>query len=167
MNSKLFIINGSPESGKDTFVDFVINRSDLNILNVRSSDHIKKVATSLGWDGIKNEKGRLFLFRLMKASRDYNDGVVKFYSNLITEYFCNHKESVIFLHVREPLEIRKYLKLFHNCKTVFIKRGSVKEFNNDSDTDVFLFNYDIIISNDSDLNNLEEKALGFIKKEIQ
>lgn len=84
----VFIINGYPGSGKDTFVNMVTEygvhynkyekfKGSLNqgYLTINSStvDIIKKVAKELGWNGEKTPEARKFLADLKKLSVDFND----------------------------------------------------------------------------------------------
>lgn len=160
---KIFIINGVGGSGKDTFVDFIINNCKKYIINVTSSDEIKRVAKILGWNCKKDEKGRKFLSELMQLVRDYNDGIFNYWCEFIGNN--SNKNNILFLHVREPNEIIKYVKKF-NCKTILVERQNIKVPDNISDKGVMDYNYDIIIENSLGLKNLEELAIKFIKTQL-
>jgi hypothetical protein len=163
---KLFIINGFPESGKDTFVELVSKFDKSNsILNIHSSDFAKSIAEMIGWGGDKNEKSRKFIADLMKLIREYNDGVFNYYSKFILSK--SEEDFNIFIHVREPEEIKKYVNKF-NCKTIFVKRNSKLNlvYNNESDSNVLNYDYNIIILNNNDIESLQNKAFNFYKEYI-
>lgn len=158
---KLFIINGIGGSGKDTFVEMIINNYNKKIINVTSSDEIKRVGKILGWNGEKDEKGRKFLADLMQLVRNYNDGIFNYWC----EFIGNNSNNIIFLHVREPIEINKYVKKF-NCKTILVKRPNIIIPNNKSDMGVNDYDYDIIIDNVGSLEDLRNKVINFISQQL-
>lgn len=154
----VFIINGSGGTGKDTFCNCVANLTKTKV--VSSIDIVKERALMLGWDGVKDEKGRKFLSDLKNALTDYNDEPFKYmkrWVNIIDDnMFC-------FLHIREPEEIERAKKEF-NAKTILVKRPSVKQItSNMADANVFNYDYDIIINNDETLEELNDKAYFFVE----
>ena len=160
---KIFILNGSGGCGKDTLVDMISSEFDGEIINVRSSDEVKRVAKILGWDGNKDDKGRRFLAELMNSVKQYNDGIFNYWCKFIANN--SKKGNVIFLHVREPEEIYKYVKQF-NCKTILVRRDKIEVPNNNADLGVLNFSYDIIIDNNGSLEELRCSAIDFIVKEL-
>ena len=65
---KIFLISGKAESGKNTVADFIANYYmksyiDKNnfIRGVAFADEVKSIAYNLGWDGVKDSKGRELL----------------------------------------------------------------------------------------------------------
>ena len=70
----------------------------------------------------------------------------------------------MFIDCREPSEIQK-LKERLNATTVLIRRESVEniEVSNHADSEVFNYNYDLTIWNNSDIIGLEKKAKEFIE----
>lgn len=160
---KIFILNGSGGCGKDTLVDIISSEFNGEIINVRSSDEVKRVAKILGWDGNKDEKGRRFLAELMNSIIKYNDGIFNYWCKFIVNN--SKKGNIIFLHVREPGEISKYVKQF-NCKTILVRRDNIEVPNNNADLGVLDFDYDIIIDNNGSLEELRCSAINFIVKEL-
>ena len=72
MNKKIVIINGSGGVGKDTFVDFC--KEFTNVRNISSVDKVKEAAKILvNWNGEKDEKSRKLLSDLKRISVEYND----------------------------------------------------------------------------------------------
>ena len=76
---KIFLISGKAESGKNTVADFIANYYmksyiDKNnfIRGVAFADEVKSIAYSLGWDGVKDLKGRELLQQIGAWGRYYN-----------------------------------------------------------------------------------------------
>ena len=147
---QIFIINGPPRSGKDTFVDMCRSISDETngpvFHNISSVDKVKQAAEILGWDGLKDEKGRKFLSDLKDLSTELYDGPLNYMKSKIEKY----PFDIGFFHVREPSEIHKIVKLFPSAKTIFIQRET-QNFNNHADKNVEMYDYDFYIDNTSSL----------------
>jgi hypothetical protein len=147
----IVIINGYPESGKDTFVefcrDYLCNQLKLGSKEFSSVDNVKIAAEYLGWDRVKNEKGRKFLSDLKDMSTELYDGPFKQIVNFIEKY--NH--SVFFIYIREPPEIQKLKDWYEGVArviTVFVKSNQAKtSYSNTGDSGVLNFKYDIEIFN--------------------
>ena len=54
----IFVVNGLPHSGKTEFENMVAKYAQTEILS--SVDFVKEVAKFAGWDGVKDDRGRLF-----------------------------------------------------------------------------------------------------------
>jgi len=148
---KVFVINGPPRSGKDTFVDcvhhFVLLESGKSrVKNVSSVDKIKKAAAILGWDGIKDETGRKFLSDLKDLSTCAYDASFKYMSDIVLK----NENDILFFHIREPAEIKRFCLCFPETQTVFINRKT-ESFNNHADKNVDMYDYDYYIDNSSTL----------------
>lgn len=165
----IYIINGSPSSGKDTFVNFV---SDfVKTKNYSSIDCIKNIASIVGWDGKKTNRDRKFLSDLKQLLVKYNDYPCKESIASVNKFLHNYNEKFMFIHVRESEEIEKLKNSiknelnFNNVKTILVKRytGFV-EIGNVSDDNVENYNYDIIIDNYGTLTDLKNKAKDFVVK---
>lgn len=165
-NVHLFIINGGPESGKDTFVNLVaaLNCSKKKVINVSSVDDVKTAATILGWDGKKTEKSRKFLSDIKALSEDYNSHSITKIVDLVR---ANHRDTVYFYHVREMASINKIKQQFTDSmfvvKTVYVDRDSEVELSNTSDIEASMnsHEYDIVIDNSTDKDNLIANAKRF------
>lgn len=174
---QVFIINGSGGVGKDTFVDimslvnnfrnsgFTFNKY-INVQNYSSVSKVKEIAKAIGWNGEKTEKDRKFLSDLKLLTTEYNDmplNDMKRFANILMEgEDSTHK--LLFLHIREPEEIKRAVNEFkkYDAKTILVKRDSVKHItSNMADENVYNYTYDIIINNNGTLEELEEKAKCF------
>lgn len=162
MDKQIFIINGSGFVGKDTFVTLVSESFDGSVMNFSSVDRVKAVAKSIGWNGSKTEKDRKFLSDLKLLCTEYNNMPFNSMTEKVQE-FINSNSQMLFLHIREPEEIEKAKTAF-NAKTILVKRDAVKHItSNMADSNVFNYQYDIVIDNDSDLESFCKKAIQFVE----
>lgn len=161
---KIIIINGMGGSGKDSFVKACQN-IDPTIENISSVNYVKQVAHELGWDGVKDTKGRRFLSDLKMALSAYNDAPFIMTIKDIEDY---DKDATVFVHIRESDDILKYKAYFeHNgdiVTTVLINNSRVTPItSNLADADVYNSSYDWIIDNEGSLDDLAESAKFFLK----
>ncbi|MFA7202959.1 MAG: hypothetical protein WC188_04550 [Candidatus Caldatribacteriota bacterium] len=176
---KILILNGTPQSGKDTFCDFIKDICKDKIVyyeNISSVDHIKELAELyFGWDGKKDFAGRQLLSDLKDASTKYNNGPFNEVINKINmSMFYNSKKYMDFLftiHCREIPEIEKFKEYYNEicsnfCYTVFIKRNLIDDNKNcycDRQDYLENYKYDIIIDNNSDLDSLRRKTSDLLR----
>ena len=71
-----------------------------------------------------------------------------------------HNNAVVFLFIREPEEIRKFISKVPSS-TLLIRREDVESFTNHADSSVFDFQYDVIFDNSGSLEELRDKAETF------
>ena len=157
----VFVINGSGGVGKDTVVEFC--GKYVKVKNVSAVDKIKEAAKLLGWQGTKEDKDRKMLSDLKQLSIDYNDGPTQY---IIGEYnkFMDSDEDIMFVHIREPWEIKKLVEHI-GCHTLLIKSNRVERIvTNKSDASVFDYDYDEIINNDGSIKELEDLVKEFLIK---
>lgn len=162
----IIIINGQGGSGKDTFIKLCAKNSDKSVCSFSSISPYNEVAKMLGWNGVKDEVSRKFLSDLKYISSEYNN-----YPNKYLLYSVNRapEDSICFLHIREPEQIENCIEMFERegynpITLLLIRYAEPKEFGNVSDDFVFDYEYDYIISNDKDLNKLEDKSVNFMKR---
>ena len=159
MKKKLVvIINGSGGVGKDSLCAAV--EKAMPTINISSIDPIKDIATYAGWDGTKDDAGRLLLVELKQAFVRYNDLPLKFLCQQY-EQFLKSENVVLFVHIREPEEIAKFKKCVKDaiCKTILITRDTHKEWQNTSDSGVSNYDYDCYFENN---RSLEESGAAFV-----
>lgn len=159
---KIFIINGSGGSGKDTFVSLI--EKYVKTLNYSSVDEIKKIAyNNFGWDCNKNDKGRKLLSELKRISTEYNDAPFNYLKQCVEE-FKNSEFEFCFLHIREPEEIKRAKEEF-DAITVLVKRDKIAKItSNESDKNVDDYCYDSIILNNGTINDLDLYAMLFVEE---
>lgn len=170
MNKQIFVINGFGGVGKDTFVELVsVELNDKlkrfhTVVNFSSVDRVKEIAKEIGWDGRKTEKDRKFLSDLKSLTRDYCDMPFQTMKNKIKEFLKSEEGQVLFLHIREPEEIKRVVNEF-GAKTILIVRDSATQIiSNTSDKNVFEYHYDFIVDNNGTIEELQEKAKQFVNK---
>ena len=71
MDKLVFIVNGKPRAGKDTFA-MILNRY-MNVYKYSAITKVKEIATLCGWDGQKEERDRKFLHELKMLTSEYSD----------------------------------------------------------------------------------------------
>lgn len=172
---KIFIINGAAGSGKDTFVELCRKfTGDAFLLNISTVDKVKEIATACGWDGTKTPENRKFLSDLKALLTDWadvplNDMIQKIekFKRGFEIYDTSDDRAIIFIHCREPEEIRKLVKAL-DARTLLIRRSAAENItaSNQSDAGVFDYEYDIHINNNGSLAELERTAEVFIKSTI-
>ena len=167
---KYFIINGRPRSGKDTFVNFCLEELGAFGKLISTVDFVKKIATECGWDGTKDLKNRKFLSDLKDLLTNWGDIPYKKTLQEIDmfkfdlDYWDVSDKGVVFIMCREPKEIERFEREL-NAKSVLIWRASVEfeQQSNHADSEVLNHKYDYIIENNGTIDELKEKAKGFLK----
>ena len=159
MKKAIIIINGMGKSGKDTFVNFCSKYT--SVINFSSIDKVKEVAKMIGWEGGKTEKDRKFLRDLKQLTTEYNDMAMESVK-IAVEEFNNSNNEIMFIHIREPKEIKRAVDYF-NAKALLIKRDGIEKIlSNESDANVENYDYDFIINNTT-LEDLEKEAIKFLE----
>ena len=154
----IIIINGTGGCGKDTFVEYVSKYA--KVMNFSSVDKVKEIAKIIGWTGGKSEKDRKFLADLKKLTTEYNDMAYNDMKEKTVE-FQNSDNEIMFIHIREPEEIKRAVDTL-KAKTLLIKREGLSNINsNYSDANVENYKYDYIIINKT-LEELEKEAQRFV-----
>jgi hypothetical protein len=160
MNTKgIYIINGMGGVGKDEFVKHVSKY--IPTMNYSSVSFVKQIAKECGWTGAKTENDRKFLSDLKILLSEYNDIPFKRMQTVVDSFNVS-KDKILFLHIREPLEIARAVEEF-GAKTILIKRDSIAKItSNMADAGVFNYNYDFIIENNEDIDYLDTLAKNFV-----
>jgi len=160
---KLIVINGSAESGKDTFIELFQGRYHAG--NFSTIDPIKSAMLVLGWNGIKDDHNRRMMVELKQLWIKYNSNAcVDYVEKVCDDNWC--KYDIMFVHCREPEEITKIVNRIANTTTLLIKSNRGKPLDNGADNIVDGYNYDYIITNDGSLDELKNKAIEFGKYNI-
>ena len=181
--TKVVIINGKPQSGKDTFCKYAQGYCDddesANTLIISSVDPLKEMLTQLGWDGTKTDKIRDMLMDMKQLWVQNQDGPTMFLFNNILEFHkaCTGEDNIVFVHIREPEEIKKLVNALTGFESMgidvisllVIREGGEDTPNQPAETrrsdDEALINsyeYDVTINNNEDLIKLQELAAEFV-----
>ena len=150
------VINGRGGVGKDTLCDLAAKH--FRVYNISSVDPIKEIARMCNWDGSKDDKARRFLSDLKALTIAYNN----FPTVWAKEHYLGFLESdheVMFLHIREPEEIAKFVEATGGAaKTLLIRGGdrmTKSSYGNVSDDGVENYEYDYYFTNDKSLEEAE------------
>jgi cytidylate kinase len=170
-NRKVVIINGLPGSGKDTFCELckhVITTNKKAVFNYSTIDIIKNLAIDLGWEGDKTPKSRDFLARLKQLMVWWDDTPFIYITDradrIIRSYRDMPIDVCVFVHSRESEEIDRFKEYYGNrAITLLIKRDVEVESTNSSDNNVYNYQYDYVIENNGDKEQLKESAKTFIE----
>ena len=186
--TKVVIINGKPQSGKDTFCKYAQGYCDddesANTLIISSVDPLKEMLTQLGWDGTKTDKIRDMLMDMKQLWVQNQDGPTMFLFNNILEFHkaCTGEDNIVFVHIREPEEIKKLVNALTGFASMgidvisllVIRKGGEDTPNQPaetrrSDDEAFInsYEYDVTINNDEDLIKLQELAAEFVDKLLE
>ncbi len=156
MSKIALVINGRGGVGKDTLCDLAAKY--FKVYNISSVDPIKEIARMCGWDGRKDDKSRRFLSDLKALTVAYNNyptvwAKERYLGFLESEY------DIMFLHIREPEEIAKFVEATGGkAKTLLIRGGArmtKSSYGNVSDDGVENFEYDYYFTNDKTLEEAE------------
>lgn len=154
---KLFIINGTARTGKDTLIEYVgkylKEKHNLEHMCISSVGAVKEAALILGWDGVKDEKGRQYLSDLKDMSTAAYDAPMKYMESFMTD-----ENTAYFFMIREPEEIAKFVEKHPTTRTILLTRPSTGEYTNHADQRVEEYPYDFRVSNDGTLEELDIKA---------
>ena len=165
MNKVTFVINGAGGVGKDTLCEIASKR--FKVKNISSITPIKEIATLCGWNGTKDNKSRKFLSDLKKVCIEYND-YPTVWAKAQYDDFLVSDEEIMFVHIREPEEIAKFVSATNGeAKTLLVRGGarmSSEKYGNASDDGVENYSYDYYFMNDSTLEEAENRFIEFLKE---
>lgn len=161
--TRVFAITGSPQAGKDTFVNFVKTYYPQTI-NFSSVDYIRWISEKFfNLDcNDKNEKYRRFLSGFKQLLTDYNDFPFEQCASMIED---KDKDELLFLHIRELSEIVKLKERYPELAIIYVDNDNDKVYGNASDDEtknVFEI-ADLVIHNYDGLEELSTTAKDFVK----
>jgi len=167
--SKLIIINGVAEAGKDTFVNFIDMLSKNGIRKISTIDQVKRFCEKYMGVEIepKTDKKRKLWNDMRIAMTAYDDRIFRYVAAEISAIWTHSPEKIITVMCREPEEIQKYKNKFkEKCEAVLIVNEKKQENipNNEADQGVFNYKYDWHIYNNSTLGEFLDDAQAFCNK---
>ncbi len=167
MKKITFVINGAGGVGKDTLCDLASKH--FKVYNISTIMPIKDIAAMCGWNGAKDDKSRRFLSDLKRLCVEYND----YPTVWATERYHGFLESenqIMFLHIREPEEIAKFVRATGGAARTLLIRGGDRmkktSYGNVSDDCVEDYEYDYYFVNDRSLAEAEESFCEFLRKAL-
>lgn len=167
MEKFVFVINGPGGVGKDTLCAMAAKH--FKVKNVSSITPIKEVAALCGWGGEKTDRARKFLADLKALTVAYNDYPTRW---IVKEYedFLAGEEEIMFVHIREGNEIRKFVEATEGRALTLLVRGGHRfrhrggAYGNSADDDVEKYRYDYVFYNDHPLSDTERVFVSFLTR---
>jgi len=158
MKKAVIIINGAGGVGKDTLCDLA--STYFKVKNISSITPIKEIAALCGWSGAKDDKSRKFLADLKQLTVEYNDYPTRWAAERYREFLMSD-EQIMFVHIREPEEIAKFVRETNGeAKTLLVRGGermSKTVYGNAADDSVENYEYDYYFMNDKTLDVAESE----------
>ena len=160
-----FVLNGSPRAGKDTFCTFMEKYGVVkhfsyvdftrNMLDKAHIDYRKKT-----------DKDRQLLETINNALETYDDIPLKdICENVIYAIAkADFRNLYIFVDIRKPENIKRFIEKFPDAKTVYIDDGRELSEATESDHSVKDYDYDYYVMNDGNLTDLQNAVEKFIKE---
>ena len=168
MKKAVIVINGAGGVGKDTLCDLAAKH--FKVYNVSSITPIKEIAALCGWDGSKDDKSRKFLADLKRISVEYNDYPTLWAKERYKEFTASEDE-VMFLHIREPEEIKKFVSATEGAAKTLLVRGGARmtktNYGNAADDSVEQYEYDYYYVNENALDVAEEEFCVLLERIIE
>lgn len=162
---KIFIVNGKPRAGKDTFAELL--GKHCRVFKYSSVTKVKQIAAKCGWNGGKTDEDRRFLSHLKKITTEYNDMSYNDVAEKVSYFLKTDFFDVMLIDIREPEEIDRAIEGF-GAEAVFIENKNVPAVTtNLSDKNVELFEYDHIVLNNGTLEDFEKTVKRFYENNIR
>ena len=167
MKKVVFVINGRGGVGKDTLCDLAAKA--YSVKNVSSITPIKELAAQVGWQGEKTDRARKFLSDLKALAIAYNDFPTA-WAREQYRLFLEGDEQIMFVHIREGEEIRKFVDATGGRAITLLVRGGHRfhhrggAYGNAADDDVEKYRYDHVVYNDHPLSETERVFVAFLSR---
>lgn len=167
---KVVAVNGKGGCGKTTFEEMCQSLLMRRVYITSMVTYVKEVARFCGWNGEKSELDRRFLSDIKDALTRYHNIPYRKIKNELNsfiddlrEYGVEDQDAIFFVDSREPNDLQ-HLRDSLDATCLLIRRPEVDDvnYNNHADDGVFDFNYDYIINNNGDIDDLYESCKKFI-----
>lgn len=130
----IIMLTGKAGCGKDTAYKIMKKYANKSIKRYAFADPLKNIAYGVGWDGIKNEKGRKLLVSLGKAINQYQKNFFVFEAaNAITE--DKDISTKVITDLRLPCEYKAMREWFPSCERIVLIKifGRASEYGRTTD----------------------------------
>ena len=164
MKKVAIVINGAGGVGKDTLCELAAKH--FKVRNISSITPIKEVAALCGWDGTKDNKARKFLSDLKNLCVEYNNYPTVWAKRRYDD-FLTSDEEILFVHIREADEIKKFVQATGGAARTLLVRGGKRmaneKYGNVSDDEVENYNYDYYFLNENALEVAETEFVELLR----
>lgn len=130
----IIMLTGKAGCGKDTAFKIIKKYANRLVKHYAFADSLKDIAYKVGWDGIKDEKGRKLLVSLGKAINQYQKNFFVFETaNAITE---DKDISIkVITDLRLPCEYKAMREWFPPCEQIVLIKifGRASEYGRTTD----------------------------------
>lgn len=150
MIKQIFILNGKPCSGKDTFAKLLNEHCPTS--HISSITPVKEIARLLGFGEEKTLEYRKFLSEQKKILNEHGSFIWDYLDKEVEKFKADSKTQILLIDIREPEEIKKAVRRY-NAKTILIERSNIRsvQISNLSDKNVNDYEYDYKIINSGDM----------------
>lgn len=160
--SQVFVLNGSPTSGKNTFVEMLPCES-------AHYSYVDFTRDMLDYKGIdykaKTGKERILLESINNALEEFDDIPFKDCCDLTKDFLGGSLEcEYLFVDIRKPKNIKRFLNEFKGARAVYVDNKKPISFVTVSDSQVADYEYDFYIDNSGSLEDLQREADRFISE---
>ena len=168
MNKTVIVINGAGGVGKDTLCDMAAKH--FKVRNISSVTPIKEIAAMCGWSGAKDDKSRKFLADLKSLCAEYNNFPTN-WAKAQYDDFLTTDEQILFVHIREGNEIKKFVDATKGHAKTLLVRGGVRmkrgAYGNAADDQVENYSYDYYYDNDRSLAETETAFVALMRSILE
>jgi len=160
----IFVLNGSPRSGKDTFCTLIEKYGV-----VKHFSYVDFTRTMLDKAHVdyrkKTDKDRQLLETINNALEAYEDIPMKDICEnvLYAVSKADYRNHFIFVDLRKPENIKRFLEKYPEAKTVYIEDGRELSEATESDHSVKDYDYDYYVMNNGTLADLQAEVDKFVK----
>lgn len=159
--SQIFILNGSPTAGKNTFVEML----PCETAHYSYVDFTREILNVAGIPvGTKTNDIRVLLETVNNALESYNDIPFKDCCKVIIDFLEGKYDDceLLFIDVRKPENIERFRSRFNGIRTVYVDNKKPISSVTESDSQVADYEYDFYIDNSGSLEDLQKEVDRFI-----
>ncbi len=165
MKKVCIVINGGGGVGKDTLCD--LGAKHFKVINISTITPIKELAAMAGWKGEKTDKARKYLADLKALCVAYNNFPTEWALVRYKEFLLSDSD-ILFVHIREPEEIAKFVEATEGRAKTLLVRASNRlkrsAYGNAADDCVENYSYDYYFSNDGSIEESEREFTSLLSK---
>lgn len=189
MNKTICVINGKGGIGKDTLINAVQQEEHTVVYNISSIDPIRELCSELTKGCKKDNAQRKLLSGMKELVDEYyeKEHGISYTQNYLQEGLrfalanannYDHENAVIFIHIREPENIKAFLKMAEKqlsdtkdndtiLTTLLVESERAQEsYGNSSDENVADYDYDYVFASNSDIKTDTKAFVKFFIKDV-